>query len=92
MSKKEVKKEIKNMDPENELADQINEKLKLDKTGNVGLILACIFEFLLLILFDYLFCKYIFHDEFDLLSASIISAIITIVIGYLAYKRRNKNK
>lgn len=90
MSKKEVKKEIKNMDPENELADQINEKLKLDKNGNVGLILVCIFEFLLLILFDYLFCKYIFHDEFDLLSASIIAVIITIVTGYLAYKRRNK--
>lgn len=84
------KKSIFERDAENELADQWNEKLKLDKSGNAALILVCVFEFLLLLLFDYLFCIYIFHDEYDLVFAMIIATCITGVTGYFAYQRRKK--
>lgn len=86
------KKKISEIDPENDLADQWNEKLKLDKSGNIALILVCIFEFLLLMLFSYLIEVFIFHDTFDLLQSLIIAIIITCVFGYLAYKRRKNKK
>ena len=64
------------LDSENQLADQINEKLKLDKTGNIALLLICIVEFLLLVFFQYLIEVIIFKLDFNRIYAIIFSAII----------------
>ena len=78
------------MDAENQLADQINEGLKLDKTGNMALLLVCIGEFLLILVFQYLIEVFIFGLKFDLLYAIIFALVVTSVTGYYAYKKRNK--
>lgn len=77
-------------DSENQLADQINERLKLDKTGNLALLLVCIGEFLLIIFFQYLIEVFMFGWKFNLLHAIIFALIITSVTGYCAYKTRKK--
>ena len=79
------------LDSENQLADQINEKLKLDKTGNMALLLVCIGEFLLILVFQYLIEVFIFKWKFSLLYAIIFALVVTSVTGYYAYKKRNKN-
>lgn len=91
MSKKNGQK-WSELDSENQLADQINEKLKLDNRGNKALLLVCVGEFLLIIFFQYLIESVILgQDNFSLFGASIFALIITLVTGYYSYKRRNKN-
>lgn len=89
MSKKKNQK-WEAFDVENQLADQMQERLKLDKKGNTALLFVCIGEFLLIIGFQYLIEKFIFGWEFDLLSSILFSFILTSVTGYYAYKKRNK--
>ena len=79
----------------NRLANKLNKKLKMDKTGFISLSLVLISSFALFFAYLYAIDVFAFKEQFDVIYSLVFAGAVTLVPGIFSFKQRfdmNKKK
>lgn len=82
-------------DLSNRIANKLNKKLKMDKTGFISLSLVLVSSFVLFFAYLYAIDVFAFKEQFDMIYSLIFAGVVTIVPGIFSFKQRydmNKKK